>query len=205
MVAAFTMLAAFVPGASARTISVDENGFRAAWAGLEFQSESITTIRCPVTLEGTFTGRTIVKRLDAVVGRVIRADVRGNLPECTGGTARANTESLPWDIIYKGFEGTLPNITGIRVDLNRASFEIDSLDFLIPKCNSTTSLTEPASGTISVVREAGGLLKFDRLTADPTRRIACRDPFEFNLRGNFRGEATVARRGSTTRILVSLI
>ncbi|MFL5909761.1 MAG: hypothetical protein ACJ768_04225 [Gaiellaceae bacterium] len=207
MVAAVTMLAAFVPGASARTFSVDENGFRAVWSSLEFQSESITTIGCPMTLEGTFTGRTIAKRLDAIVGRVIRADVRGGLAagECTGGNFRANTETLPWDITYKGFEGTLPNITGIRIDIIRIVYEIDSLDFLIPKCRSTTSLTEPASGTIRVIKEASGLLKFEMLTADSTRRIVCRDPFEFNVRFSFRGEASVARRGSTTRILVNLI
>ncbi|MFL5909760.1 MAG: hypothetical protein ACJ768_04220 [Gaiellaceae bacterium] len=207
LVAALTMLAAFVPPASARTFSFDDNNFRAAWSSIEFSSESISTVRCPLTLEGTFVGRTVAKRAGAVIGRVIRADFRGGLAagECTNGTARANTETLPWDITYDSFAGTLPNITSVRLSLIGASFEADSLDFLIPKCRSTMSITEPGGGSVSVIREVGGVLRFDRLRADETRRIVCRDPFEFNLRGSFSGEATITRRGSTTRIAVSLI
>ncbi|MFL5909756.1 MAG: hypothetical protein ACJ768_04200 [Gaiellaceae bacterium] len=207
MVAALTMLAAFVPRASARAFSFDDNNFRAAWNSIEFASESITSIRCPLTLEGTFVSRTVAKRVGAVIGRVIRADVRGGLAagECTNGSVRANTETLPWDIAYDSFAGTLPNITSVRLSLVGASFEADSLDFLIPKCRSTMTITEPGGGSVSVIREVGGVLRFERYRADETRRIVCRDPFEFNIRGAFSGEAAMTRRGSTTRIAVSLI
>lgn len=202
LTAAF-ILSAAVGTASANRLSVDEQGFRIVWTSLEFTAPELgVRILCPVTLEGSFHSRTIVKTLHSLIGHVTRAIINGASPPCTGGTATVLTENLPWHVTYEGFGGTLPIITSVRVLLIGARFRIDPSGIL-PSCLATTTTTEPISGTIRIGREAGGELKSEELIPG-SERILCSSALG-ELTGGFQGNGNVTRLGASTRILVRLI
>jgi hypothetical protein len=104
ILASALLLAAAASSATARSLSVSNQNIRVTWSSLEFVSG--VTLRCRVTLEGSLHSRTITKRLGTLIGAITRAtfDERN----CTNGTLRPRTETLPWHITYEGFTGTLP-------------------------------------------------------------------------------------------------
>jgi hypothetical protein len=131
-------LAALVSSASARNLSISNQNIRVAWSSVEFGGSGIT-VRCGVTLEGSFHTRTIAKVAGSLVGYVTRAIVRR---PCTGGTVWAEngteanevlggtlTNTLPWHLTYEGFGGTLPNITSVRILLTGSKFQIRAVVF----------------------------------------------------------------------------
>ena len=160
------LLAALVSSASANTLSQTETAFRVTYSPLSFVPSFGSTVRCPVTLEGTFHSRTIAKTAGALIGYVNRVVVG----VCESGRARANTETLPWHIQYVSFSGTLPAITSISQNLIRPSFEIEGRIFGIEvTCKYTTprqlgintretrgAVTEQRPGTESTSSETGG-------------------------------------------------
>ena len=112
------LLASAVSTATAGRLSSNTSGIRTTWSRLEFRSNNIfaPVFRCQVTLEGSLHSRTIVKRERSLIGAVTRADINA----CTNGTLLPLR--LPWHITYESFRGVLPNITGIRLLVNRAQF-----------------------------------------------------------------------------------
>jgi hypothetical protein len=208
LMAAVTMLSA-VSSASANRLSVNNQTFRIVWANLEFQAPSAgSTISCPVTLEGSFTSPTIVKRAGSVIGRVSRATIRGNLAagECTGGSATIAQETLPWDITYESFTGTLPTIERIILLLLRARLAFDPLGSL-PICDMTTEAGHNASVVARVIREAAGELKLPTFITAPERSIPCIERIfgRLALEGHFEGSGTATILNSASQILVRLI
>ena len=197
---AAAVLAAVVGNASARNLSLSNQNFRVTWSSLELSNNvNSTTVRCPVTLEGSFHGRTLAKSLGSLVGLITRAIVRNE--SCTNGRATVLNETLPWHLTYQGFTGTLPNIATIRVNLIGAAFQIETGS---NTCLAVTTTEEPASGIIGLTsREVSGL------QADETRRIRLRNGtggiFCGLGSGAFRGTGTVTLLGTTTRIQVTLI
>ncbi len=115
------LLASAVNIASAGRLSTSNQNFRVTWSRLEFQSA--VTIRCQVTLEGSFHARSIAKVERTLIGGITRADVKEE--SCTGGTARANSP-FPWHVTYESFEGTLPTITAVNLLLQRFLFTISA-------------------------------------------------------------------------------
>ena len=112
MAAATLLLAGVAASASARSLSTSEQSLRATWSSVEFAGSG-ATIRCRVTLEGSFHARSISKVRGALAGAVTRAII-GH--PCTGGEAWADngTESeplgtapnkLPFHITYESFQG----------------------------------------------------------------------------------------------------
>jgi hypothetical protein len=114
--------------ATANRLSISNTSFRTVWSALSFASgaeaESVS-LACSLTLEGSFHYQTTAKRLGALIGYVTKA-VMGH--PCSGsgeawahnGTEEAGlgirfANSLPWHLTYEGFEGRLPEITGIRI------------------------------------------------------------------------------------------
>ncbi len=78
-------------------------------------------IKCDLTLEGSLTRSTFEKRVGTNVGALERATVG----RCEGGELRIS--GLPQPIFYQGFEGTLPEITGLRLStgtIEKLIFEI---------------------------------------------------------------------------------
>jgi hypothetical protein len=200
---AATMLMAFAVGsASAGRLSISNQNLRITWNALEFFGEGgiEATVRCHVTLEGSFHSRTIAKSIGSLLGYVTRATVSPR-EQCTGGAATILAATLPWHVTYEGFEGTLPNITGIRLGLKRTAFLVEvglgtSCLFAEGGVGST------ARGT--AVREAGG--RITNLLPDETIRLArVSGTFGCPTSGGFRGNSTVAGLGTTTPVTVTLI
>ncbi len=128
------VLAGAVGSASARSLSVSETGFRITFSSLEFGS-SVVTVRCRLTLEGSFHRRSGPKIPRSLIGTISRAIVAH--PGCSGGEAWVDngTESeplgtapnrLPFHLTYESFGGILPRITEINFSLNGASLVLQT-------------------------------------------------------------------------------
>jgi hypothetical protein len=197
------LLALAVGTASANRLSVSAQDWEARFVSLEFIAGG-STIRCPVTLQGSFHSRTIVKTAHALIGHVSRASVIGSAGTgaCTGGTATVLTATLPWHVTYEFFTGTLPNITGIGLLLIGASFQVQPRESLT--CLARTTTTDPALGTVGV---SGG--RATELTADPSAEIPLTGSgglCVFGGEGHFGGTSRpLTRLNSTASISVTLI
>jgi len=157
LAAAFLLFSA-VATASARNLSSSSQTLRVTWASLEFVASEVSTIRCRLTLEGSFHSRTIAKVARSLIGAITRATVAH---PCTGGEAWVDNgveaapggsiNRLPFHITYEGFSNILPNITLLILLLSRISFVRQSgID-----CTARYgSATDNISG--NAVREAGG-------------------------------------------------
>ncbi len=157
-------LAALVGSASANRLSITNRNIRVTWSSLEFSGAG-RTVRCEVTLEGSFHNNTIAKVERSLIGYVTAIRVKR---PCTGGTAWAynGTEvnellggtfpnSLPWHITYEGFNGSLPTPAAVRILLSNAKFLIRSTFFGIGVlCVYTTGANGNATGTANL--GAGG-------------------------------------------------
>jgi hypothetical protein len=118
-------LAAAVHTASARELSFSTQDIRAVWAPVTvILPESAIEFTCLMTLEGRLHSRTIGKVDGNLIGYITRAIVGHpcagagemwihNGTEAPLGNVRAT--SLPWHMTYRGFTGTLPTITEIRI------------------------------------------------------------------------------------------
>lgn len=149
------LLATAVGAASANRLGLGEAGFRIVWSPMSSVPSFGSTVRCPVTLVGSFHSRTINKTTGSLIGYVNTVTVG----TCEAGTARANIETLPWHLQYSGFAGTLPSIESITHVLIRSSFEIQGEIFgLRVKCRYT-----PASQPAITIRESRGAVTGQRL------------------------------------------
>lgn len=130
--AAVLLLAFGLGTASARNLSITIEKFKATWRSLEFVSEFVT-IRCPVTLEGSFSSRTIAKVLGLLIGPVNRAVVKQEA--CTNGRVAAfngsetyngstTSNTLPWHISFEVFFGRLPAIESVSILFSRFRFGV---------------------------------------------------------------------------------
>jgi hypothetical protein len=130
--AAVTALAAT---ASATRFAVIERVFRTTgtWS---FEAVE-ATVRCPVTLEGSFSSGTFAKVAGTRVGSIGRA----SLGTCSGGTVRVLTEVLPWSMHYSSFTGTLPNTTSTVTQFRGAAFQITPTG--LSTCLARSSETSP--------------------------------------------------------------
>ena len=215
--AAALMLASAIGTASAGRLSTSNQNFRITWTSLEFVST--VTIRCPVTLEGSFHYRSIIKRERSLIGLVTRAIV--NQAGCVNGTGSAfnGTEryngivpasTLPWHVTYESFAGVLPNISSIRLLLARTRFGIETGFFAGECAVQVGSATDNISA--DAAREPGG--NITTLTPTEGRNRATiiqvdEDPFGACPRegetGALRGIGQVTLLGNTTRIRITLI
>jgi hypothetical protein len=195
---ATVVMGTLVGTSQARTLRSSSNLFRVTWTSLEFAEAFFgISVRCPVTLEGTFHSTTIAKVVGSLIGYVTRAAVANTA--CTGGHATVLTATLPWHVTYEGFTGTLPNITRIRLLMRRPSFQIENS--IIGTClSSPENLNGELSGTT-----AGGV--FTVTTLNPgTETIPCRNTRgETVIIGVFRGSGNVTVLGAATRVSVTLI
>ncbi len=147
---ATSILAATITIAHANRFSVSNQQFRVVWANLEASNTAVEgTVRCPLTLEGSFHGKTITKTRGLLVGYVTRPALGNNV--CTGGHATILEELLPWHLTYNNFTGTLPTITGITFNLIRDAFIIDLAG---NSCKGLTTVLSPARAI--VIPGAGG-------------------------------------------------
>jgi hypothetical protein len=140
------ILAVAVPTASARWFSTSSQQISAVWSPLNFivgPFES-NTIRCVLSLEGSFHTRTFAKVREALVGYVTRPAIQA---PCTNGEFHVLAET-PWHLRYEGFTGALPRITSIKLRLVEFSIWFNSA--LGPRCLYRSTVTNPAAFTLSL-------------------------------------------------------
>ncbi len=201
-IAAALFLSFTVTSASANRLSLSNQNFRITFAELKFFDVPVEPGRetkCPVTLEGSFHSRTLLKIVGELIGFVTRARVNeaGCRPE--GDFATFLEASLPWHVTYQGFTGRLPAITRIRVLFANVAYE-SRFPFL--RCLFEENGLESISGEF--IREAGGAItnfEFDHSTTIAFFRgeIVCPE------HAGLEGTGPVVLLGLTTRITLTLI
>jgi hypothetical protein len=203
------LMALAVSSASANRLSTSSGNFRSTWTSLEFASSEeggFGTVRCRVTLEGTFHSRTISKVEKALIANITRASVAA--PTCTGGNATILQETLPWNVRYNGFKTRLPEIKTVRLLLIDASFRINIRALFEFNCLTRTKLEHPADGEVILEPTTGTVIN---LQPDPNLSIpttsaggaGCPSANGHFLAGATDGNTTVL--GAATRITIKLI
>jgi hypothetical protein len=193
--AAALLLLLGVASASASKLSLSERSFRVVWSPMSigiFPREA--TMRCPVTLEGSFHSATFAKVAGGAIGQVTRATSGA----CTGGALTILAATLPWTIAYRGFSGALPRITTVEFGEVGLSWQVN---IGMSLCLFRSTAEQPA---IEIARrEAGGAIAgmaMDETTLVPPTGFGCE---EESL--GYSGTGTVTRPGSAGSISVSLI
>ena len=199
LVAATVLLSALVSSASAGRLSTTSRNVRATWASMEFIEPLGTTVRCPVTLEGSFHSATMAKVVDALVGHISRATL--NNAVCSGGTGTILQASLPWHIRYVGFMGTLPNITALRTVAIGMGFRAAGS---FGNCLFLTTTLQPSTGQLNrnaTTRSLTSVTAGGTITSSEN----C-GPFGERITARLGGTSTsLTVLGSTTLITVTLI
>ncbi|HEX7292004.1 MAG TPA: hypothetical protein VF250_12835 [Conexibacter sp.] len=191
------LLLALSVTASAARLSYSHQQFRIVWASLTFSAaEGGVAITCPVTLEGSFHERTFNKVRDRLDSRISAARVGA----CQEGNGTILAVSLPWEVTYQSFTGTLPDITGVRYALIGAAFQIEP--GLGIRCLATTSVEHPAAGDAR--RDSRG--QITSLITDSSLAIPTIGNPECPSAGIFTGSGEVYVQGSSsTRVTLTLI
>ena len=189
VVAAAVLLGAFVSSASARNFSVSEQRSSALWAIVRITG-GFGTIECEVLLSGSLHTRTSTKTVNSLIGYI----TEGTVLRCRTGGATINQGSFPWHRRYRGFTGTLPNITGQSETVTGAEWTIREPTFGIT-CTVRRTESGNAVGTYTL---SGGTVT----RADVSAEGRCE-----GVAGAVSGSTTnvVNNLTSRTRITVTLI
>jgi len=162
------LLASALSIASARNLEFSNLHFRVEWSRMEFRS-ALVTIRCQLTLEGSFRSRTIPKIERLWIANITRINIHE--PSCTNGRVTPGG-TPPWRLTYENFAGRLPRITQLGLLLQRFQFLIEALGINCTYGTETDSITfsaillreeqitnlQPRVGSnIANLREGGGL------------------------------------------------
>jgi hypothetical protein len=151
LTAAALAMALAVSGASARRIAASEANFLVAWppsSPIVLEAAG-NTIRCPVTIDGSYHSRTISKVCGLLIGYINQAIV-GN-SACTSGHMTALTETLPWHIRYFRFRGGLPMIEEFDLLIVGARFKDEASGGL--ECLWGTTNAHPGVGAVNLTSE----------------------------------------------------
>ena len=211
--AASAILALAVGGASARSFSTNEKNFELIWNNaltgktkFSFLMRGVgARIECNVTLLGGFTNNTIAKSTNTNQGTIRH----GELESCTGGTLTIRTETLPWNLRYRSFAGTLPTIRSITTGLLNATFLVTPTS--LPTCEFATEANEPGVGIIGNSRTAEtGLERTgepENITAEEGNRIRLFGNFGCTIAGSaeFEGRGLIRNLPRTAKVRVTLI
>ena len=149
---AATLLASALTTASARNLSFSNQQLRVTWSRLEFRS-ALVTVRCQVTLEGSFHARTFLKVARTWMGNITRISFKEET--CTGGRASPD-RAPPWRITYESFAGTLPSITRLHLLLEDFRFLTESAGVMCRYGTATDRLS--FSATVNGAREITNLV-----------------------------------------------
>ncbi len=190
-------LAVAVGAASGRRIEISSQFVRVTWAELTMEGAGIS-IRCPMTIEGSFHSRTMSKVCGSVVGLVSRAVITPG--SCTGAEVALLQESLPWRLGFIGFTGALPRIQRIRGSLIGLSLRIEALG---TACLYELTQTRPGFGE-DLINESTGVvtgLRLDETQSVPLKEGGILCPTS----GRFAGTATITQQASTTSVTIRLV
>jgi len=193
------LLASALSTASARNLSISNQNFRVSWSRLEFNG-GILSVRCQVTLEGSFHSTTIPKVRELLIGSITRITIKEE--SCEGAGRASVARPPPWHVTYEGFTGRLPNIESIRLLLQRFQFNIIAFGATCRYGTATDNVTGRAA-----LNAAGEVTNLQPLAG---RNIAnllngpeiCPPSGELNAAAT---DGNVTLLGTTTRIRITLI
>lgn len=194
-------MALAVGTASANHLSTSSTEFYHTYSSLEFIPPVGETVRCGVTLSGSFHSRTSSKIREALSGSVTHVEISEDREvgrSCTGGHVTVFHETLPWHLRYVNFTGILPTITGVTTALVGARLRIANGS---ATCNLTTTAANPSKGITSVERNGAAT----GITAEGSIPTEGEFFCEFAT-GSFRGSGSIkAERAGATNITIRLI
>jgi hypothetical protein len=199
--AAAVLLGLGLSSASAKRIQISEQRFYIIWSTLQFrEAMELQRVECPVTLLGSFHSRTISKVSGLLVGHIRHAILATE--RCTNGTAVILPTSLPWNLRFHGFSGTLPRIELIWLQLIVFSYKVTTGI----ECLYVTTATEPEIIEFSVARETGLVTNGAAAIGFSIRPLIGPPLCPTSTLGSFLGGPVRANReDSTTRIIVTLV
>lgn len=196
--------------AGARNISMSDSAIRATFR--EFRSGGSggsVDIRCPLTLEGSFHSRTYAKVRGTLVGQITRAAM-GHPCTGTGGDmyvlngvevqeGRTVANTLPWHVRYFSFNGTLPRLSAVTLDIIGFSWIYPPFGEV---CLYRSTETNPARFVWNVASES----RVTGITAEPTPPVLLNSggilcPREIT----YQNSGTISRLATTTAISITLI
>jgi hypothetical protein len=206
------VVVALATGASlsaARRFEISETHIGSEFLTLNWLEElGEIIVSCHATITGTFHSRTISKMCGQLIGYITGA--RFGQPCINGngfvlnGTEKQNEivlpNRLPWHVRYDSFRGTLPRITGIRVQIIGASFLLEPGE--ISGCLYRSEPAKPLYAIFEI--EANGKitgLRLDETKAIPRVAGLCLAIPEIRPQGT--GGVSVLER--TTAITVRLV
>ena len=193
-IVAALLLGGVVGSATAARFSTTSQRWRATYSRVEWVGTFGTTT-CALTVEGSFHSRTSAKTLNTLTGWVTEATIS---TPCIRGSTTILRETLPWHIVYEGFEGTLPNITGIRLGIIGSSWRINE-PVVGVTCLARTTAAEHV--TVHETRE-----RFTgRITESTMNGQIPTGPECFSVRGQITGSTTAVTNGSGAAISITLI
>jgi|SRR6185436_1393968 len=196
--AAVLALAIGIASASADRLRFSNQRTRSTWRSYEWRTGG-SSVRCPLTLEGSLHSATIVKAR-ALIGFITRATVHSTA--CTGGAVTVLQESLPWHVRYNGFFGVLPAFERIDWSYTGSKYLI----FTAPSALTCTMLATEANPLVdSLFVESGGEVRAIR--ANEEAQIPLTGELGCAFLGNARTSGTggVMLLGATTPIRITLI
>jgi hypothetical protein len=200
LLAATLLLCALTAAASANRLSSTSRTIRSTWRSAEFIPPIGEVVKCPVTLEGSLHSGNVAKTAGALMGYITRTII--NSPGCSGGHATILTATLPWHVLYRSFQGTLPNITVLETSVIGVAFLVEGTFGL--ECLYVSTATEPVLGdlnrnaTTHVIASSG-------VGGEINSTTGC-GIFGEHIRARLRGtSSTTTQLGSTTAITVTLI
>ena len=185
-VGAAALLGALVSSASARSLEVSAQTTTALWTALRFAG-GFGTIECEIRVSGSFHGRTSAKTVNSLSGYITEAVVL----RCRTGGATINQASFPWHRRFRGFTGTLPNITSTSDSITGAEW----------------SIREPVFGvTCTVRRESSSVIGTYTISSGTVTRaeVSGSSPCS-SFTGTLSGSTTNVTEGRGARITVRLI
>jgi hypothetical protein len=165
--------------------------FRGTWGTVTW-TLSGSSVRCAMTLEGSFHSAVVAKIARALIGYVSRVSLGS---PCSQGAATVLSETLPWTLTYGSFTGVLPNITSLGINVINASFRVRETTFGID-CLMRSSAEAPVTLTAN---RSTATWAFTGATLGGTI------PLCFGSAGVSGTSSTLTRLEAAEQIVVSLI
>jgi hypothetical protein len=192
--AAIVALLVIAGNGSARRFSFEAQNFRIVWNPMTFRSSTPAEIRCRVTLGGTWVAAELAKVTNSIMGRITEAAAEGCQQIIT-----FLGETLPWEVRYRDFIGTLPRIQQIETEFRNMHILLRSGLF---GCLfiSTIGSEVTANWAFEGMAERPHLVILVNTNSEPIRSEGC---IERTLRLEGTGRPTI--RGGETFFQVFLI
>lgn len=189
-VSAVAVLSVTTAASASRSIESSQRTTSALWEALTITSPELEVpVVCRVGINLSLANTRYAKVVGSQVG--LANGVVIERERCSGGTMLLLEDGRQtWPLIYQGFNGTLPAITGIRFNIQRVAL------LIVGGGGLARCLYE---GTVSVIMNVGSRGEVTSITANESTRIRLRT----TLPGSLFCPANVTLRGTGGIVLSS--